>query len=143
MPDVFHNFPIKGSLAQVFRAISTPAGLDSWWSLRSAGEPGPGAEYKLVFGPDYEWLAVVSRYLPNTEFELELTRADSDWQGTRLGFLLEMKDGVTQVRFQHLGWPEENDHYRISCYCWAMYLRLLKRYVEHGEVVPYDDRLEV
>jgi hypothetical protein len=24
-----------------------------------------------------------------------------------------------------------------------MYLRLLKRYVEFGEVVPYEDRLEV
>lgn len=143
MPDIVHNVPIKGSLDQVFRAISTPAGLDSWWSLHSAGEPAPGAEYKLGFGPEYDWLAVLSRYVPDTEFELELTRADSDWQGTRLGFLLEMKDGVTQVRFQHLGWPEENDHYRTSCYCWAMYLRLLKRYVEHGEVVPYDDRLEV
>ncbi|MCH8956850.1 SRPBCC domain-containing protein, partial [candidate division KSB1 bacterium] len=38
---------------------------------------------------------------------------------------------------------EANEHYRVSCYCWAMYLRLLKRYVEHGETVPYEDRLDV
>jgi uncharacterized protein YndB with AHSA1/START domain len=141
--DIVYDFPIKASLDQVFRAVSTAKGLDSWWSLRSTGEPAPGAEYRLGFGPDFDWRAIVSRFVPDSEFELELTSADSDWQGTRLGFLMEMKDGVTQVRFHHLGWPEENEHYRISCYCWAMYLRLLKRYVEHGEVVPYEHRLEV
>jgi hypothetical protein len=36
-----------------------------------------------------------------------------------------------------------NDHFRISCYCWPMYLRLLRRHIEHGEVVPYADRLDV
>jgi len=29
-----------------------------------------------------------------------------------------------------------------SCYCWAMYLRLLARHVERGEVVPYEARLD-
>ena len=52
------------------------------------------------------------------------------------------KDGVTQVRFHHVGWPEPSEHYRISCFCWAMYLRLLKRYVEKGERVPYEARLD-
>jgi hypothetical protein len=41
------------------------------------------------------------------------------------------------------GWPVDNEHWRISCYCWAMYLRLLRRYLEHGEIVPYERRLEV
>ena len=29
-----------------------------------------------------------------------------------------------------------------STFCWAMYLRLLKRFVEAGEVVPYAERLD-
>ena len=37
----------------------------------------------------------------------------------------------------------KNDHYKISSYCWAMYLRILKRYVESGEEVPYENRLNV
>ena len=140
MPNVFQDFPIKAPARQVFGAVSTPAGLDAWWSQRSSGQPGQGAEYKLGFGPGYDWLARVSRFAPNTEFELELIEADEDWQGTRLGFLLEENEGGTQVRFHHTGWPEANDHYRGSCYCWAMYLRLLKRYVELGETVAYEDR---
>ncbi len=142
MADIFHQFPIKASSKQVFQAISTPAGLDTWWTKRSAGNPEEGAEYELWFDPAHDWRAIVSRYAPNKEFELRMISAHEDWQGTRVGFLLNEKAGVTEVRFHHSGWPESNDHYRVSCYCWAAYLRLLKRYVEHGEVVPYEGRLD-
>ena len=142
MADIVHHVPIKASRREIFRAISTPAGLDVWWTQSSSGSPGEGAEYELGFGPGYEWRAVMSRYIPDSELELRLTHAQEDWRDTRIGFVLEETDGVTQVRFRHTGWPEANEHYRVSCFCWAMYLRLLKRYVEHEEVVPYEDRLE-
>lgn len=140
MPDISHDFPISAPAERVFQAVSTPTGLDTWWTKRSSGEPAEGEEYQLWFGPEYDWRAVVSRCVPNTEFELTLTSAHEDWRGTRVGFLLEEKDGATHVRFHHSGWAEADDHYRGSCYCWAMYLRLLRRYVETGETVPYEDR---
>ena len=143
MADIFHHFLIKASRSKVFQAISTADGLDVWYTKRSSGKPVEGAEYKLWFGPEHDWRAVVSRCVADVEFELQMTSADKDWEGTRVGFHLEGKDGVTQVRFHHLDWPDANEHYRISCYCWAMYLRLLKRNVEHGEFVPYEDRLDV
>ena len=143
MADIFHHFVIKAPVRKVFEAISTPGGLDVWWTKRSAGEPTEGAEYQLWFGPEFDWRAEVSCCVPYSEFELKITAAHHDWQGTRVGFLLDPHNGATEVHFYHLGWPESNDHYRISNYCWAMYLRLLKRYLEYAEVVPYEKRLEV
>lgn len=143
MADILHRFPIKGSAERIFHAVSTPAGLDRWWTKRSYGRPEAGEEYALWFGPEYDWRAVVTRCVPPREFEMKLTGAQEDWLGTRVGFVLEENEGLTQVSFRHLGWPESNEHYRVSCYCWAMYLRLLKRYVELDEVVPYEDRLDV
>lgn len=142
MADILYEFPIAAPAAEVFRAVSSPTGLDAWWSLRSSGEPALGAVYELDFGPDYRWRAVVTRCQPGSVFELELTRADADWTGTRVGFSFEPRGDGTWVRFHHLGWPEGNRHYRVSSFCWAMYLRLLKRYVETGEVVPYAERLD-
>ncbi|HJZ67403.1 MAG TPA: SRPBCC domain-containing protein [Blastocatellia bacterium] len=142
MHDIFQHFPIKASAMQVFDAVSTPTGLDAWWTKSSSGLPELGSEYKLGFGPGYDWVARVSRSDAGREFELEMTSSQEDWLGTRVGFELEEKDGATQVRFHHIGWPESNEHYRVSCYCWSMYLRLLKRYVERGEVVPYEERLD-
>ncbi len=141
MADIFHHFPISAPLPQVLHAVSSPEGLDAWWTKSSSGEPRQQSEYTLDFGPEHKWRAVVT-HSGNTKFELELTQAQEDWLGTRVGFVLEERDGTTQVRFHHVGWPEANEHYHGSCYCWAMYLRLLKRYVEHGEIVPYESRLD-
>jgi uncharacterized protein YndB with AHSA1/START domain len=142
MADIVHDFPIKAPVDRVFRAVSTPDGLDTWWTKRSAGSPQEGAEYELWFGPEYDWRAKVTRCVPDSEFEVEMTRADSDWSGTRVGLRLEPRGAGTWVQFYHSGWPSPNAHYRISCNCWAMYLRILRRSLEHGESVPYENRLD-
>ena len=142
MADILQQFPIKASRERVFDAVSTPAGLDRWWTNRSTGTPVIGAEFQLWFGPEYDWRAVVSRCVPGSEFELELVVASEDWRGTRVGFVLDGQEGVTQLRFHHVGWPDANEHYRVSCHCWALYLRVLRRNLEYGEMVPYEARLD-
>jgi hypothetical protein len=62
---------------------------------------------------------------------------DGQPSGTR-GF-----DYPNAPRRLHRAHGHQSEHYRISCYCWAMYLRILKRYLEHGEQVPYAKRLDV
>lgn len=144
MPDIFHTFIVNAPADKVFNGITTEQGLDSWWTISSKADPAVGGNYNLYFGPEYDWNATVTKYSINKEFELQMTEADADWHGTLVGFTLDaMEDNTTIVNFYHTGWPENNDHYRISSYCWAMYLRLLKRYVEFGERVIYDQRLEV
>lgn len=143
MPDIFSDFPITAAPVDVFRAVSAPAGLDQWWTKTSAGTPSLGAEYELGFGPEYDWRARVTACAAPERFELEITRAGEDWVGTRVGFHIAANDRTSLVRFSHVGWPESNEHYRISCYCWPMYLRILRRYLEHGETVPYERRLDV
>jgi uncharacterized protein YndB with AHSA1/START domain len=143
MPDILHDLPVRATAARVFAAVSTPAGLDQWWTLRSEGTPRTGAGYALHFGPGYDWSAKVTRCMPDEAFELELVRADDDWVGTRVGVHLEPRGELTWLRFHHTGWPAANEHYRISCNCWAMYLRVLRRHLEHGESVPYEQRLNV
>ena len=57
-------------------------------------------------------------------------------------FEIREREGGSHLRFEHLGWPEVSDHYRTSSFCWACYLRVLKRNLECGEVVPYGKRLD-
>lgn len=143
MPDIAHDFPIFAPRHRVFEVLESAEGLARWWTLSSQGTPGVGETYQLDFGPGYQWTAVMRTHQPPAAVEWELTKADPDWQGSRVGFQLEETPEGTQVRFTHRGWPERNEHYRISCYCWAMYLRILKRYLEAGEEVAYPDRLKV
>lgn len=143
MADILHDFPINAPRDRVFLAVSTPSGLDEWWTKRSEGEPAQGSEYRLGFGPEYDWRARLARYSRPATVEFEMVEAMPDWVGSRVGFVLEEDGSRTQVRFYHTGWPAPDGHYRTSSYCWAMYLRVLKRHLEFGETVPYEDRLEV
>ena len=144
MADIIHEFTVKAKPERVFRAFATPAGLQTWWSKESSGEVRDGRTVRLYFGPGYDWHAKVTRHVPASEFELEMTDAHPDWLGTRVGCELapEGEDG-TRVRFYHRGWPDANEHWRISCFCWAMYLRVMRRNLEYGETVEYEKRLDV
>lgn len=142
MANLYHYFPINASAERVFNGIATPKGLDTWWTKTSNGKPAMGEEYQLFFGEGYDWRAAVSKCVANKEFELTMTVADADWANTKVGFTLIDKSGSTEIHFHHTGWKEDNEHYRISCYCWAMYLRILKRYLEFGEEVLYENRLD-
>lgn len=144
MPDILMDFPVSAPPDAVFRAVSTPAGLDQWWTLTSSGSAEIGTMMELGFGPEYQWTVRVTRSEADREFELELVDAMPDWIGTRVGFsLAPTADGGAQVRFRHAGWAEASDHFRRSAYCWAMYLRIMKLGVEEGLRVPYDQRLDV
>ena len=143
MPEILHDFFIQSTPDRVFAGCSTPAGLDAWWTLRAAGEPEVGSLYHLFFGPEYDWRARVIRSVPSASFALELTESVPDWQGSRVEFDLVEVSGGTQLRFAHRGWRDTTEHFRISSYCWAMYLRLLKRNIERGELVEYSRRLDV
>jgi uncharacterized protein YndB with AHSA1/START domain len=143
MADILQDFPIQAAPQRVFEAVSSPALLDQWWTLRSTGTPTVGANYELDFGPRYQWRATVEQSVPGAAFALRLTLADHDWTGTVVAFELSPARSGTQVRFSHRGWPEVNAHYRTSTHCWALYLRILRRHLEHGESVPYDERLDV
>ncbi len=143
MPDVLQDFPIAAAPNRVYEAIATPHGLNQWWTKTASGNPELGERYALGFGPEYTWEAVVTKAESARTFELELVKSDGDWDHTFVGFELAPTATGTQVRFHHRGWPAANEHYRVSCHCWAMYLRLLRRYLEAGEFVPYEHRLEV
>jgi len=143
MADIVMDFPINASVDRVFQAVSTGRGLESWWTKRSTGEAKLGGEFELHFGSGFDWRAKVTQCVVNSVFELQVVAAHDDWMNTRVGVQLEGKGGTTNVRFHHTGWPTPNEHWRVSVYCWAMYLRIMRRHIEHGENVPYEKRLDV
>jgi uncharacterized protein YndB with AHSA1/START domain len=146
--DIELQLPIASDVATIFAAMTTPAGLNTWWTLGCDGTPSLGAWYTLDFGPAHHWAGVVSRCEAPHAFEWTIGKSDNDWRGTRVGFVLHPMShggahGATQgvrVEFYHRGWAASNAHFRGSAYCWATYLRLLKRWVERGEQVAYAER---
>lgn len=138
--DILHQFVINAPAQKVFDAFCTPKGLNDWWPLESSGAPRMGSEYRLYFGPEYDWRATVIHVVDGKEITWEMDQAMDDWIGTKVGVRLREEKGSTIVDFFHIGWESANDHYRISNYCWGTLLNGLKNLVEEGIVVPFKDR---
>jgi uncharacterized protein YndB with AHSA1/START domain len=143
MPDIRHRFPVRAPADRVFAMFADPKLLSTWWTLDAEGVPETGETYRLGFGPEYQWQGLLAACDPHRWIEWEMLEADDDWTGTKVGARLTERDGRTIVDFYHSGWRHANEHYRTTSCCWAQYLRILRRYVEHGERVPYDVRLDV
>jgi uncharacterized protein YndB with AHSA1/START domain len=94
VPDIFHTFRVYAPAERIFDAVSTPAGLDVWWTKTSAVH---GDQYDLGFGPGHDWRGVVTRSVPPSEFELEIATPDPDWNRTRVGFEIRAKEKFTEV----------------------------------------------
>lgn len=140
MVDIHHNFVVKASSEKVFDAFCTPKGLDSWWTLQSAGAPEIGNVYTFYFGPEYDWRAEVIHMVSGWELTWRMVKTMDDWKDTKVGFALTEQEGNTHVHFFHLGWAEANEHFGITTFCWGQLLNGLKNFVEKGIVIPHSQR---
>jgi len=140
MCSILHDVYINKIPAIVFDAITTANVLCSWWTLNSSGSPVLHSVYRFYFSPEYDWRGTVTHVEYAKSIAWKMTHADDDWTDTSFGFNLNPHAGGTLVEFYHRDWNSTNDHFRRSSYCWAMYLYLLKRYVELKEITPYSER---
>lgn len=137
---IYFNFIIDSDKFSVYRAISQPEQLINWWPLKCSGIPKVGAEYNFNFTDEYNWFAEVSHCKQWEEIHYKMTVSDTDWNPTTFGFKLKEKDSSICLNFFHKDWPECNNHFKHSSFCWAMLLKGLKDYLEKGIIIPFNDR---
>lgn len=140
MHAIKHRLAIRAAPSVIFDAISRPQGLDAWWTKRCEGEPRAGSMYCFHFSEAFEWTAEVTGVDPGRLIEWYFTDAEPDWTGTRLRIELIPEGAQTWISFEHEDWQDDNAHFRHTSFCWAQYLRLLRRWVEDGTSVPYEER---
>ena len=144
MFSIHHDITIKSSAESIFNAITQPEGLDSWWTKKSSGSPKMGTEYRFFFTTGYDWFAKVLLATDKKQIMFKMIDADPDWIDTLLTFTIIKKENDScLLRFDHTEWRSINDHFRRTSYCWALYLRGLKKYLEEGLVTPYGRRTRV
>jgi len=137
---IYHDLTIAASKDKVFDAVSKPEHLNNWWTLKCSGKPQLGCEYNFNFTDDYNWYGKVSKCELNKVFCIEMTQSDTDWKNTTFSFELEEVNNGTLLKFSHENWPQKNDHFRHSSFCWALLLNGLKNYLEKGIIIPFNQR---
>lgn len=141
MYTIYHNFVVNVSKEKFFEAVSTPTGLNNWWTLQCNGIPKLSEVYNLNFTDEYNWFAKISKFEDNESIEYSMLDAMEEWLPTQFGFKLnEINANKTEIEFYHTNWKEVSKEYKVASFCWAMLLNQLKNYLENGIITPFKDR---
>jgi predicted enzyme related to lactoylglutathione lyase/uncharacterized protein YndB with AHSA1/START domain len=137
MADILHKIEIAQSTARVYEALTTAAGLASWWTreVRTDGRVGTVSEF--TFSSFATMRLEITALEPGKRVEWRPVD-QGDWLGTTVSFALTA-DGPqkTTLRFGHRGWKDASDHFAHVNTRWAFYLESLKAALETGRGRPH------
>lgn len=137
MTDIRHHIGIEAPQAQVHQALSTTAGVASWWTTDADGDASRGGKLLFYFGsPDPRVVVEVIDVTPD-RIEWSCVGGPDEWLGTMFTFELAHDAGETTVLFTHGGWREANAFQAHCSTKWAYFLLGLKSLVEDGAGTPY------
>jgi glutathione S-transferase len=132
MSDLQQSYDIAAPRADVFRALTDPDVLDTWWTTRSESDPRPGGAFVYT----WEFEDAARNHVQSGEYrEVEDGRLISyPWAAggeTIVTFRLEDAPGGTRLTLDHTGFPDEGarDHHDQG---WAGFLNNLKAVVAGG-----------
>ena len=138
MADMHHLVQVDGAdPAAAYTALTTREGITSWWTSR-AEVAGDRLSMSFPDAPMTWDMRVTAAERPTT-LEWDCTGGPPGWAGTRLRWGVEPTDGGAVVRFDHTGFPDVDDMFRVVTVGWAQMLLSLKAHLETGARKPFFD----
>lgn len=129
MPSIVHRLTIDAPPERVQELVSTPAGIQQWWTGRPVTGPGtPGGRLSVFFSDPARPAAVfeVTERGPDRTV-WRTVEGPGEWVGTTLTFALSTRaDGGTTLLFSHAGWAQESEFMHGCSTNWGAYLISLK-----------------
>jgi uncharacterized protein YndB with AHSA1/START domain len=111
VPEILMQLDVAAGQEAAWEALTTHQGITSWWTTRAEVPEGPGAVLKP------QWV--------DTEVAFALSPA-AEGEGTT-------------VRFDHVGWREADQMFRVVTFGWGQMLSRLKGFLDSGKAMPYFD----
>ena len=128
-----HLFHINATRSDVYKAINSIEGLQTWWTVDTSGSTKLNGIMQFRFGnhggPDMK----VIQLKPDEKVSWECTASSHGWQGHTFTFQLDENEGKTRVRFSHDGWQEQDDYYAICSFSWGRYMESLRQLCQTGK----------
>ncbi len=130
--ELVHEIDLAATPEQVWEAIATGPGIDSWLMGRTEVEPREGGKASMTM-PGFTSESTVTAWEPGRRFAL---RGAADEEGSYMAFeyLIEGREGgATALRLVHSGimagdWEAEYDALKKGN---PLYLRTLAQYLDH------------
>jgi glutathione S-transferase len=132
MSDLKQSYDLAAPRSDVFRALTDPDVLDTWWTTRSESDPRPAGAFVYT----WEFEDASRNHVQSGEYrEVKEGRLVSyPWAAggeTIVTFRLEDAEGGTRLTLDHTGFPDEGsrDHHDQG---WAGFLNNLNSVLAGG-----------
>lgn len=138
MADLRHEISIEAKPETILQAITTAAGLRSWWTTDVEAQPKEGSLAKFGFMNRAVIFTMKVERIHSEGVEWTCVDGPADWIGTKQKFsFLKAEDGGTLVRFVHSGWKDDAASLPRCNTTWGHLMTTLKDYAEHAKANPY------
>lgn len=139
-----HFIGVNATKEKIFNAISTPQGLQKWWSTNANGIVKEGETLSLIFNELTTLNFKYQEIKPNRKLILTCFDSFKSWNKTQLVFELEEKEGQIFLTLIH-GKINEDDIESLTYFSskWTIYLLSLKQLLETGKGTPYPNELKL
>jgi len=139
MADIALQIDIGADPADVYTALTTADGVANWWTTRNATSNTVG-EINHYYFPDapVSWDMRIDAADPGSLVSWHCIGGPPPWIGTDVRWTIQAKpDGGSVVVFDHTGFAEIDEMFRIVTLGWAEMVLRLRDYLESGKPVPY------
>jgi uncharacterized protein YndB with AHSA1/START domain len=139
MRTIYHLLDIATPRESVFDALTTGAGLSSWWTTQARVDRAVvGGHVQVSFrGPFNPRLLIVDLRSPS-RLVWEGVEGHDSWGDTVISFDLAASAEGTRLAFRHRMGPDVPDDIRASAnFNWGYYLNSLRLHCETGTGRPF------
>lgn len=139
MADILHRISIDAAPERVHELITSPDGIERWWTGHTVGgEGGGGRKLEFFFGgSDPAAVAEVTEDGPD-RIVWHFIDGPPDWLDTDVTFTVRpTEEGNTTLLFSHARWRDPNEFMANCSSEWAAYLIGLKAGLEGGSFTPF------
>ncbi|MDH3761019.1 MAG: SRPBCC domain-containing protein [Gammaproteobacteria bacterium] len=143
MAEIRHRVGIQGSTSDIYRMLTTDAGLSQWWTSDTSGAGDVGSVIDFRFGndgPRFEVTELVPERLVRWRHYGEMPPA---WMGTEILFELQQQEKQTIVNFSHSNWRQADEFLAHCSTKWGVFMMSLKSSIETGRGQPYPDDVHI
>ncbi len=143
MTTINHRVGIQTTPEKIYAALTTNAGLSSWWTSDTTGAGKIGSIIKFRFGeagPDFQVAELIKNELVRWQHSGTMPEA---WMGTEIVFELKPENGQTFVNFSHANWKAPSDFMAHCSTKWAVFMLSLKDALETGKGQPFPDDVQI
>jgi uncharacterized protein YndB with AHSA1/START domain len=134
--EIEQTYFVKASATKVFRALSDPKVLTTWFLAEARLEREKGGSYDFKWEEGYHHSGKVLDLVLNKKLSLSWpNKAGGKSVTTRVTFTLRRKGRGTLIRIRHEGYPRRDpwiEVYGGTQSGWAYYFTNLKSVLEHG-----------